>query len=140
MFKNANSIRRLGRVAARPHPEEWGETELLTLAEAAALLFPNGPLTERKLRTATGNGLLGVAKINGNIFTTKRAVADMCRVLSSMKSPATVPAAPEQTEVHSRETYVLAKLAEKNHRAARNAKKARLVTAAPTQPGTSNPL
>jgi hypothetical protein len=33
------------RVAARLDPQDWSADELMTLAEAAALLWPSGPLT-----------------------------------------------------------------------------------------------
>ncbi len=48
--------RRLARVQQRPEPCQWGEDEVLTLAEAAALFFPQGPLTLASLRTAVAKG------------------------------------------------------------------------------------
>lgn len=48
------------RVAARPDPAAWGEDELLSFSEAAALLWPDGPLTASSLRTAYRAGELEV--------------------------------------------------------------------------------
>jgi hypothetical protein len=41
---------RVRRIAARPDPAHWGDDELLTFAEAAARLWPDGPLTASSLR------------------------------------------------------------------------------------------
>jgi hypothetical protein len=65
------------RVAARPDPEAWGEDELLSFSEAAALLWPDGPLTASSLRTAYRAGELEVTLIARKLLTTKRAVAAM---------------------------------------------------------------
>jgi hypothetical protein len=65
------------RVRQRPSPDQWSETELLTLAEAAALFWPTGPLTVTTLRTATRDGELGVARIAGKLFTSKSAIQRM---------------------------------------------------------------
>ena len=62
------------RVAARPDPEEWRDDELMTMAEAAALLWPEGPITERTLRTAVRDGRLPISKVAGKFFVTKIAV------------------------------------------------------------------
>jgi hypothetical protein len=69
------------RIEKRPSPTQWGEDELLTLAEAAALLWPEGPLTTTSLRTAVRHGRLEVAEIAGKILTTKAALQRMavCR-------------------------------------------------------------
>jgi len=67
------------RVAARPSPSQWGPDELLSLAEAALLFWPDGLLTERSLRTAARDSALAVVWIAGKIFTTPRAIADMTR-------------------------------------------------------------
>ena len=40
------------RVAARPDPSMWADDELMTFAEAASLMWPQGPLTASSLRTA----------------------------------------------------------------------------------------
>jgi len=65
------------RVAARPDPAQWGDDELLTFAEAAALLWPDGPLTASTLRTAYRAGGLEVTVIARKLLTTKRALAAM---------------------------------------------------------------
>ena len=36
---------KLSRAKARPDPAQWGEDEVMTLVEAAAVFFPQGPLT-----------------------------------------------------------------------------------------------
>lgn len=119
MTQKASPEKKLPRLAARPCPEDWSDGELMTFAEGAALLFPHGPMNERKLRTAADNGQLAVKEINGNIFTTKAAIAEMCRCsLRPAKSAETKPAAArpavaEQTDSDSHHSYVLAKLAEK---------------------------
>jgi hypothetical protein len=46
----------LARVAQRPDPQQWRLDELVTLAEAAALLWPNGPIGVSTLRTAIRAG------------------------------------------------------------------------------------
>lgn len=53
----------------------------MTLAEAAALLWPDGPLTTTSLRTAVRQGRLDVAEIAGKLLTTKAALQRMsvCR-------------------------------------------------------------
>lgn len=67
------------RIAARPDPDRWGLDEVLTYAEAAALLWPTGPLTARSLRTAADDGRLPVVKIARKVFTTRRAILEMTR-------------------------------------------------------------
>src|SRR5260370_22974627 len=63
------------RVAARSDPAQWRADELLTFAEAAALLWPDGPLTASTLRTAYRAGGLEVTVIARELLTTKRALA-----------------------------------------------------------------
>jgi hypothetical protein len=65
------------RIAARPDPGQWGEDELMTFSEAAALLWPQGPLTASSLRTAYRAGELEVAMIARKLLVTKRALAEM---------------------------------------------------------------
>lgn len=65
------------RILARPNPDLWGEDELLTLPEAAALFWPQGPLTTRSLRTAVRDGQLGTVTVAGKMLTTKRQLARM---------------------------------------------------------------
>lgn len=68
---------RIGRVARRPSPDEWSDDELMTLFEAAALFWPEGPLTVTSLRTAVRDEKLAVAEIAGKLLTTKTAIAEM---------------------------------------------------------------
>ncbi|MET4524067.1 hypothetical protein [Bradyrhizobium sp. JR18.2] len=65
------------RIAARPDPKDWEDDELLTLAEAAALLWPDGPLTASSLRTAYRAGALEVVLIARKLLTTKNAISAM---------------------------------------------------------------
>lgn len=73
------TIKDLSRIADRPTPQEWGDDELLTLPETAALFWPAGPITTSTLRNAAGRGQLRVVVIAGKHFTNKAAVEAMCR-------------------------------------------------------------
>lgn len=70
------------RVAARPSPEMWADDELMTFSEAAALLWPSGPLTASSLRTAYRGGGLEVVVIARKLLVTKRALAEMTKAAS----------------------------------------------------------
>jgi hypothetical protein len=77
---NNGADRRLPpRVAKRPYPAHWRMDEFLTLAEAAALFWPNGPIRETSLRTARRDGQLAVARIAGKLLTTRFAIEEMTR-------------------------------------------------------------
>ena len=65
------------RVAARPDPSDWREDELLTLPEAAALFWPDGPLTTHSLRVAVRDGALAVAIVAGRHLTNRQAIIAM---------------------------------------------------------------
>ncbi|MDE5465946.1 hypothetical protein [Bradyrhizobium sp. CSS354] len=65
------------RIAARPDPKDWADEELLTFAEAAALLWPHGPLTASTLRTAYRAGLLETVLLARKLMTCKRALRQM---------------------------------------------------------------
>lgn len=65
------------RIAARPNPMEWSDDELLTLPEAAALFWPDGPITTNTLRTAGRDGTLTITKVAGKFFTTPMAIRRM---------------------------------------------------------------
>jgi hypothetical protein len=65
------------RIKARPDPAQWDDDELLTFAEAAALLWPDGPLTASTLRTAYRAGALEVTLIARKLLTTKKALLAM---------------------------------------------------------------
>jgi hypothetical protein len=74
----ARDFRRLPqRVADRPRIEEWTDDELLTLPEAAALFWPDGPITTNTLRTAGRDGTLAITKVAGKFFTTPMAIRRM---------------------------------------------------------------
>ncbi len=75
------------RIVLRPDPAAWGDDELLTLTEAAALLWPDGPLTAHSLRVAAAAGRLPVTMIARKLLTTKRALREM-----SQCAARTVPA------------------------------------------------
>ncbi|QUS37826.1 hypothetical protein RPMA_02315 [Tardiphaga alba] len=75
------------RVAARPDPAAWSETEVLTLAEAAALFFPQGPLSESSLRHAYRNRILETTMIARKLLTTKRAILAMADVARQSREP-----------------------------------------------------
>jgi hypothetical protein len=55
------------RLARWPDPSQWSDTELMSLYEAAALFWPEGPLTVTSLRTAVRDGQLAIAEIAGNL-------------------------------------------------------------------------
>ncbi|HVV41975.1 MAG TPA: hypothetical protein VHC94_13020 [Nitrobacter sp.] len=65
------------RVAARPNPCDWADDELMTFAEAAALMWPSGPLTASSLRTAYRAGELEVAMIARKLLVTKKSLSAM---------------------------------------------------------------
>lgn len=69
----------LPRIAARPDPDQWGNDELLTLQEAAALFWPLGPLSVSSLRTAIKDGQLAYTEIAGKFLTTKSSIARMSK-------------------------------------------------------------
>lgn len=97
------------RIAQRPHPDQWGEDELMTLGEACELFWPNGPLTVASLRTAVRDGQLAIARIAGKHLTTKRALMALaaCRLLGPPEpapeaQDAPVPAAaPDPEAAHT---------------------------------------
>ena len=65
------------RIAARPDPKDWQDDELLTFSEAAALLWPDGPITGSTLRTAYRQGLLETTMLARKLMTTKRSLREM---------------------------------------------------------------
>lgn len=67
------------RIAQRPRPELWDPDELMTLAEAAAVFFPDGPLSLSSLRTAIRDGDLAITRVAGKILTTPRAIKEMTK-------------------------------------------------------------
>jgi hypothetical protein len=65
------------RVVVRPDPTTWSDTELMSLAEAAALLFPEGLLTTSSLRSAYRAGQLEVIFVARKCLVNKVLVAKM---------------------------------------------------------------
>lgn len=65
------------RVARRPDPAQWDLDELMTLPEAVALFWPDGPLTVRSLRTAIRDRRLPVSVVAGKHLVTRRALTEM---------------------------------------------------------------
>ena len=70
------------RVEARPNPAQWADDELLTFSEAAALLWPQGPLTASTLRTAYRAGQLEVTMLARKLLVTKAAIRSMTEAAS----------------------------------------------------------
>ncbi|MBK3404179.1 hypothetical protein H0176_22235 [Methylorubrum populi] len=95
------------RVAARPRPEEWADDELLTLPEAAALFWPDGPITTNTLRTAGHQGTLAITRVAGKFFTTPMAVRRM-----GLDETVPTPRQPEATQDASAQALFQLKLAE----------------------------
>src|SRR5260370_39104191 len=68
---------KLARAKTRPDPAEWGEDEVMTLVEAAAVFFPEGPLTLSSLRREAAAGTLEIAKVAGKDLTTPRSLRQL---------------------------------------------------------------
>lgn len=85
------------RIAERPSPADWHDDELLTLEEAAALMWPDGPLTSTSLRHAVREKILDVAEIAGKILTCRAALRRMsaCKPRRSPKEAACHERAPD---------------------------------------------
>lgn len=75
------------RVAARPDPKDWDDDALMTFSEAAALLWPNGPLTASSLRTAYRAGDLEVTDIARKLLVTKKALRAMTEATTRRAKP-----------------------------------------------------
>jgi hypothetical protein len=91
------------RIAKRPDVSSWGRTDLITLPEAVALRWPDGPLTVKSLRNAIAKGRLGHVRIARKLFTTLDSLDEMCRCVTTAPAPPDpppdAPAAPAPTEV-----------------------------------------
>lgn len=87
---------RLDRVKARPSPQMWQGDELMSLAEAAALYWPDGFLTETSLRTAARDGRLPISQIAGKFFVTRLALRSLtvCEPLHGAVPTSMAPAPP----------------------------------------------
>jgi hypothetical protein len=69
--------RGLARVRRRPDPADWDDEDPLTLDEAVAVFFPDGPLTVSSLRTEIRKGNLRAAKVAGRFFVTPAALRSL---------------------------------------------------------------
>ncbi len=67
-------------VLHRPDPDHWRPTELMTIPEAAALFYPEGPLTVTSLRTARRDGMLATTMVARRVMTTPDAMRAMGNV------------------------------------------------------------
>lgn len=99
------------RIVNRPDPDDWGEDELLTLPEAAALLWPDGPLTTRSLRTAERSGQLASVVIAGKMFTTRRSLARMSECRNRFDGDAFAEQSPDDADKRTFDELVAAKVA-----------------------------
>jgi len=79
------------RVKKRPRPEDWADDEALTLREAVALFFPDGPLTISSLRREAAVGRLATARVAGKDFVTPQALKDLFKPCRAEKTPARNP-------------------------------------------------
>jgi hypothetical protein len=71
----------------------WDDDELMTLIEAVALYWPDGPLTETSLRTAARDGRLPISQVAGKFFVTRTALRSLtvCAPLQA-RAPGNAPA------------------------------------------------
>jgi hypothetical protein len=75
----------LSRVVERNDPQAWAEDDLLTMAEAAMLFWPRGPLRAASLRNAAKNGQLAIVIIAGKMMTTKKALKNMANCTAAKR-------------------------------------------------------
>ena len=89
---------KLARAKARPDPTRWGDDEVMTLIEAAAVFFPHGPLTLSSLRTAAAAGTLEIAKVAGKDLTTPRAIRKLVKPSCLAVKPSRRDSGSEKTK------------------------------------------
>ncbi len=65
------------RVAEKPNPADWGMDEPLTLYEAVALLWPNGPVKVATLRAEIHAGRLPYRRIGKAFCVTREGLATL---------------------------------------------------------------
>ncbi len=70
----------LHRLVRRPDVCDWRDDELLSLAEAIALFFADGPFSKATLRIAIERGELAATMVCGKTFTTPAAIRDLLRL------------------------------------------------------------
>ena len=88
---------KLARAIARPDPAQWSEDEVMTLVEAAAVFFPQGPLTLSSLRRAAAAGTLEIAKVAGKDLTTPRAIRKLVKPSCRAVNPSRHDSGSERT-------------------------------------------
>jgi hypothetical protein len=89
---------KLARAKARPDPPQWGEDEVMTLVEAAAVFFPEGPLTLSSLRKAAAAGILEIAKVAGKDLTTPSAIRKLVKPSCRAAKPSRHDSGSEKTK------------------------------------------
>lgn len=70
-------VTKASRTLLRPTPNSWDLDELMTLAEAVELHWPNGPITVRTLRTAIRDGQIPVCVVATKFFVTRRGLLEL---------------------------------------------------------------
>ncbi len=91
-------VDKLARARARPDPSQWSEDEVMTLVEAVAVFFPQGPLTLSSLRTAVASGTLEIAKVAGKDLTTPRAIRKLVKPSCRAAKPSRHDSGSEKTK------------------------------------------
>ena len=89
---------KLARAKVRPDPAQWGEDEVMTLAEAAVVFFPHGPLTLSSLRRAARAGTLEIAKVVGKDLTTPPAIRKLVKPSCRAAKPSRHDSGSEKTK------------------------------------------
>ena len=67
----------LERLRVRPRADQWRDDELITLAEAVALFFADGPFNVRGLRTAIARGELAATMVCNRLYTSPLEIRRM---------------------------------------------------------------
>ena len=104
----------LRRVRLRPDPDHWRPDELMTIPEAAALFFPDGPLSPRGLLTARRDAKLATTMVARKIMTTPGAIRAMGDLSLQQSAPEAVVSesvmSPESTRVAEAQRALLGRL------------------------------
>jgi hypothetical protein len=88
---------KLARAKARPDPAQWSDDEAMTLVEATAVFFPQGPLTLSSLRRAAAAGTLEIAKVAGKDLTSPRAIRKLVKPSCQAAKPSRLDSGSERT-------------------------------------------
>lgn len=103
----------LARIRRRPDPVDWADDDKLTLREAVALFYPDGPITVPTLRTAISRGELTPFAFAGKHWVTPaqmralfrpRECHDAAKARGSISAPGGFtpgPASPSPTSITS---------------------------------------